>query len=64
MHGQVLDAKFLVEVGHCFDDCIDDVGDFVANDKLDVLAQLRATLAAKWSPMKRFSTALSRRPWV
>lgn len=53
MHGEILDSEALIEVGDCLGDGVDDVGDLVADDELDVLRSARSTLAASWSPMNK-----------
>jgi hypothetical protein len=52
MDGKVLYAEAFIEVWNCFGDSVDDVGDFVADDELDVLSGGVSTFAASWSPMK------------
>lgn len=44
--GEVLHAEALVEVWHGLGNGIDDMGDFVRDDKFDILGELTATLAA------------------
>ena len=56
--GEVLNPEAFVEVGDCFGDGVDDVGDFVADDELDVLGGGTGTLAASWSPIKSPSLIL------
>ncbi len=46
MDGEVLYAKAFIEVGDSFGDGVDDVGDFIADDKLDVLSGGAGTFAA------------------
>lgn len=43
---QVLDAKPFPEVGNDFRYSVDDVGNFVADNKLDILSKDKVTLAA------------------
>lgn len=57
--GQVLDAEAFVEVGQTFGDCIDDVGDLIADDELNILGVEGTTLAASWSPMNSPSLILT-----
>lgn len=58
MHGQILNAEAFIEIGDTFRDCIDDMGDFIADNELDVLDTNRVTLAANWSPMNNPSFIL------
>jgi hypothetical protein len=37
IYGEILDSKSLPEIGNDFRHCIDDVSNFIADDKLDVL---------------------------
>ena len=53
-----MDAEVFPEVGYFVYDSVDDVGDFVADDELDILDGGRITLAASSSPMKRPSLIL------
>lgn len=38
MHGQILNAEAFIEIGDTFRDCIDDMGDFIADNELDVFS--------------------------
>ncbi len=56
--GEVMNAESFPEVGDLLGDSVDDMGDFVAYYKLDILHKWRSTLAAISSPMNRPSLTL------
>jgi len=53
-----LNSEPFVEVGDCLGDGVDDMGNFIADDELDILGVGGGTLAASWSPMKSPSLIL------
>ena len=56
---EVVDAEVLPEVRNFVGDCVDDVGDFVADYEFDVLHFGSGTLAASSSPMNSPSLILT-----
>jgi hypothetical protein len=46
VYGEVLYAEPFIEVGDIFGDCVDYVGNLIADDELDILASGKCTLAA------------------
>jgi hypothetical protein len=56
--GEVLNAEAFVEVGHRLGDCIDHVGDLIADYEFDILYPPAATFAARWSPINKPSLIL------
>ncbi len=58
MDRKVLDAEAFIEIRYAFCYCIDDVGNFVADDEFNVLFRSIFTLAANWSPIKSPSLIL------